>query len=179
MSISLEYLWKNKWFNAVVYKNYHFFHQPKPTIAVLPIDCNTRKVLLRREYLPCYEVNDPTPQDLHWTVVSGAWEEGDLDPEATMLRELKEETGIVPAEHNEYNVSVSMQVSKCTDMRVKFFLLYLYNYTMDEQAKETPTNEFDAKAVNVWMTVPEVVSIREDLDLLGRYLWMWYKSGQK
>lgn len=152
-----QILFQTPWFNVASYRDYQFFFQPKPTVAVLPIDMKTGKCLLRLEDLPCWQVNHEEDQ-LLLTAVTGGGNPGE-DLMVVVLRELKEETGIEPVRYDVVSEG-PMQVGKWTNMTVTFYVLYLHEYT---QGQPQPDPGFEERARNLWVPVDQALEYEKDL----------------
>lgn len=67
--------------------------EEKDCVVVLPHLTTFDEIVLRKEHVPPFNTREPE-QESFLTVVSGTMEAGET-PEQTMIRELKEETGIM------------------------------------------------------------------------------------
>lgn len=151
------------WFNIAEYRGYQFFFHNKPTVAILPIDMNTGKCLVRLEDLPCWQVNEPEDK-MHLTAVTGSANEGETTLEAA-LRELKEETGI---ELVRYDIATEgpMYVGKWTSMTVTFFVIYMHEF---RQGEPKPDPGYEERARNIWVTVDQAMEYEKDM--IANYLF--------
>lgn len=169
-------LHQTEFFNIAEHRGYQFFHHEHPTIAVLPVDMKTGKCLLRLEDLPCYQVTSieqaqsglriGSTQSKHLTAVTGTANPGESLHDA-MLRELLEETGIVPVSMD-VETEGPMHIGKWTSMTVTFFILYLHEYTQDE-ALMKPDSKWEERASNEWILVDK--SLEFEKDMLANYLF--------
>lgn len=166
MNDVLEQLHKSEFFELVKYNNYEFI-KGRPTIAVLPVLVADRKVILRQEYLPCWQYQEPH-REMFLTSVTGCVEE-DESLDTAVLRELREETGIIVT--GEYKVlrGRTMYIGKHSNMTVTPFILLLSQY-----AEETPTgdgSEFEAKSKHMIVNLEEIDNYQVD-DMVSNYLIM-------
>lgn len=166
MNDDLELLHKSDFFELVKFRDYEFI-KGSPTIAVLPVLVADRKIILRKEFLPCWQYQEPHRQ-LFLTSVTGCVEE-DETLDAAVLRELREETGVIVT--GEYKVlrGRTMYIGKHSNMTVTPFILLLSQYSL-----ETPTGDgsvFEAKSDHMVVNLNEIDNYQVD-DMVTNYLIM-------
>lgn len=161
--MNLEPLFKSKWFEVVRGDNYEFTIS-NPTIAVLPVLISSRSVVVREEYLPCWQYKEPN-REKFLTTITGGVEPGE-DFESATLREVLEESGITPTKYKLLRGPTSY-TGKGTCQTVTPFILLIEEFT-----QESPTgdgSEFEAKSKAVTLAMTDVDNAKFD-DVISYYL---------
>lgn len=161
--MSLKELAKTRFFRIVESDEYEFILAGK-TIAVLPFIYETGEVILREEYLPCWTYQ--TGKEYHLTCVTGMVEEGE-DAQAACLRELEEETGIVPDEYD-YLVGNDLFTGKGSNRQVTPIILVIKSIRSESEPKGDGS-KFEAKAKVVRYKVEDFENV-ESCDILTELL---------
>jgi 8-oxo-dGTP pyrophosphatase MutT (NUDIX family) len=178
-------LHKTDWFNIAQYRDYQYFHQTEPrTIAVLPIipltallrwsngaspDREEELLILRKEDLPCWQVNYEGLDELHWCSVTGGCNPGESELD-TMVREVEEECGLRLVKYS-VDVEGRTQVGKYTNMNVTMMLLRVEEAIVVDIK---PDSKFEARAENHYVKMSEISRIWDELDQSAKYLIRWY-----
>jgi ADP-ribose pyrophosphatase YjhB (NUDIX family) len=156
-------LFENQFFNVSVVDDYHFFHQPSMTMAVLPYRRQFNgqyEFLVKDDVLPCYEASDPFDRKVYRTAITGKQEFGENISDL-ILRELREETGVVPTKYN-FKVEGPFFVGKFTSMRCIYVLLEVLEHS---QVPTEPDSKFEEKQISRWISLEELKEPSPDLIL--------------
>ena len=146
---------------------YETLHE-KNVIIVLPIliEKNGRnKIGIRHEHVPPYGMKDKKKRN-YYTVLSGGIEKNE-DPSKTMLRELKEESGIVPiGDVAIRTVTSDIPLCKSTDMRAWIYFIEIGDHNVVEP--EGDGSKSEAKSKMVWIDELDIDKYldRDDIDFL-------------
>lgn len=154
--LDITTLWKGNWVSVVTPTDenfdYEVIHEPD-VVFVLPIIMKKGEVVIREEVCPPYMVKDENNFPFWYTVISGKIEEGESTQEA-MLRELKEEAGIVidPEEDLAFVWEhLDVPVCKSTDMRASLYILGIEDYYQVTPAGDGTLYESQSRSVHKLM----------------------------
>jgi 8-oxo-dGTP pyrophosphatase MutT (NUDIX family) len=167
--MDFDVLFKGDWIQVVTPKEnkYETVHE-KDVIMVLPliISKDKKKVFLamRKEFCPPYLIKDKSSQ-LYYTVISGTMEDGEI-PVNTMIREIKEETGLDVKSYKILINKENIPVCKSTDMRAHLFVIALEDFDTVKALGDGTV--FEAKSKTVFVELSKIDSIlnRPNIDYL-------------
>lgn len=137
---------------------YEALHEPDVAIAI-PILVEDDQIVVRKEEVPPYGIKNPDGNDEYHTVISGKIEEGE-DPETTMLRELKEEAGILNPEYKIPAEISHVPVCKSTDLRANIFVLEISDYDQVEPQGDGTVHE--ERSQTLFLDAKEFTNVMED-----------------
>jgi len=133
-------LWKGNWVSVIdCGTDYECLHE-KDIALVIPI-IDKEIFVIREEYCPPYFAKENSPR-LYFTVLSGKIEDNETW-EDTMLREVKEEAGIVvdPMGYTTMILFENKPICKSTDMRGTFVILEAHKYSREKPQGDGTENE--------------------------------------
>lgn len=143
-------------------------------VFVLPIIGD--KFIIRKEFCPPYMIKDDHDEPRKfYTVVSGGIEEGE-DPEQTMLRELKEETGFVLKDDYDVLYHKKMPFGKGHDVWGHFYIIKVSSY--DRIPIENDGSEYEDKSDSLVVNVDRMEQIMDEdnVDFFIISLYNMYKQ---
>ena len=163
--VKFKTLYKGEYLDLIspVNTSYEFLHE-KDTVIILPVIEN--KVGIRYEYCPPYFIKEEKERN-YYTVISGGREEGE-DIKDTVVRELREEAGIVVKKGKLYRLYEDIGFMKSTDMRSSLVLLMISEYDKEEIKGDGTENE--EKSRTLWFTLEELKEILKK-DNIDSLLW--------
>lgn len=133
-------LWQGKWVSVVNCNvDYECLHE-KDIVLVIPV-IDEDIFVVREEFCPPYFAKE-NEQRLYYTVISGKIEDKE-NWEKAMLREVKEEAGIVidPMGYTLMILFENKPLCKSTDMRGTFVILEVGKYTREKPKGDGTVNE--------------------------------------
>ena len=178
--LDFKTIWAGEHIEVVSPKDVHYeCVNEKDIVIALPIV--TRKdgkklVGIRYEYCPSYFIKDDKVRN-YYTVLSGKIEDGEK-PEAAVLRELREESGVIAENPNIIEVCSNIPICKSTNMRA-----FIYVVEIGKFKKEVPKGDgtrSEELSKTIWMDVGNIYKLL-DMDnvdflvcsLLCMYVWKY------
>lgn len=167
---------RSDFFNIAEYRKYQYFHyEAEDTIVVLPYfqpgvkilgsitdverwsksssSRNTRgAVLLRKEDVPCWQVNYEGPDQKHWTCIAGGVHDGE-SCFAAMVRELREETGIELVDYEVLVEDGPRYIGKMTNMRQTQYVLSI---KIARVVETLPDSEYEKNSETVFVPIQDL-----------------------
>jgi 8-oxo-dGTP pyrophosphatase MutT (NUDIX family) len=142
-------------------------------IMVLPIIRNY--FIIRKEFCPPYLIKDKTGEQLYYTTVTGKIEEGE-NPTFAMLRELQEESGIIPVDYTILYEKHEVPVCKSTDMRAHIYMVKINQFNKEKPVGDGTTYEEKSKSILVPNYKMDEICMKSNVDFLLIGLYNMYKS---
>lgn len=169
-------LWKGKWVSIIspIDAPYECLHEEHDFVLVLPYleprnESEKRQFIVRKEFYPSYQMKDM--HKIHYTVISGAIEKNEIPFEA-LIREIKEESGIIVKDFEIIEEKEYMPLCKSTDFRGYFYILKIKNWS--KIVPEGDGTEYEAKSESILVTFDELTSIISTCDNIDFLLYSFY-----
>jgi len=184
--MDFKVLWRGDYISIISPKEYPYeaMHGKNGVMIVPIID---GKIGIRQELCPPYLVKDKTGERLYYTVISGQVDEEDINPEATMLRELKEEAGIIANDFKYLYAVEDIPELKGSTHHIGLYILDIKRYQKTEIKGDGTM--YEAKSKTIWVSpsrLAYIVTHKKNIDfpLVSAYfmlkeisndnfLWTW------
>ena len=129
-------------------RNNWIYVKESDSVCVLPIIIEDEEILLRMEVIPSFQSRDS--QDFHLTCISGTIEDNE-NPKKCLVRELKEEAGIILNDHFEFDFYDVLYKSKSQSSKFHLCLLplHIYEFTEGVATGDGSLIEKESKTVKV------------------------------
>jgi len=155
-------LWKGDWVSVISPEGapYETLHE-KDIILCLPIkefEDGHKEVGIREEYCPPYFVKDAEGEELYYTVLSGKIDDGET-PKQTLIRELKEESGVVFSNPSILTLYENLPICKSTTMRGYCYIISGKEFTEKIPKGDGTANE--KRSRTIWVPIKELSSYLE------------------
>lgn len=143
-------LWENDYLRVFETEGWTAVEE-KDMVVTIPYLVEYNQVVLRLEDIPPFKTKFPEMEHFV-TCVSGSMEKGET-PKQTLLREVKEETGIVIKEDFDVEFARPLFASKGNTAQYHICILPLYEKDYYEVIPEGDGSESEAKSKNVKLDV--------------------------
>lgn len=184
--MDFKVLWQGNFAKVISPKEhaYEAFHEGNGVMIVPIIN---GKIGIRKEFCPPYLIKNKTGQNLYYTLITGMIDDEDLTPEHTIVRELKEEAGIVLNEFNYLYAIEDIPEAKSNTRHIGLYVLDIKRY---QKIKITGDGtEYEEKSETIWVSpsrLAHIVTHEKNIDfsLVSAYfilkeisndhfLWVW------
>lgn len=159
-------LWKNDYMAILEMEGWTIVKE-KDMVVTIPYLVEYNQVVLRLEDIPTFKIAYPEMESFV-TCVSGSMEEGET-PKQTLLREVKEETGIVVKEDFDVEFAKPLFSSKGNTAQYHICILPLYEKDYYEVIPQGDGSEHERTAKNVKIDVKYLNNINTN-DLITTHL---------
>ena len=123
----MKEIYKSKYMSIIDDDGYEIINEKNITLVLPIIHKNNKKYIgIRYEVCPAYSFKNNKIK--HWyTVLSGGCEPNE-ETHKTALRELKEESGIIPKKYKIKKLKHNMPICKSTSMLADIYKIDIFNY---------------------------------------------------
>jgi len=184
--MDFKVLWKGDYAKVIspVDHPYEAFHDGNGVFVVPIIN---GMIGIRKEFCPPYLVKNKTGQKLFYTLITGMIDEDDANPEVAMLRELKEEAGIIANDFNYLYAIEDIPEAKGNTRHVGVYVIDIKKYQKIEIKGDG--TEYEEKSETVWVSpsrLAHIVTYEKNIDFLlvsayfilkeisnNHFLWTW------
>lgn len=150
------------------------FVEDSDCVVVLPHLVNFDEIILRKEVIPAFNTREPNPEHF-LTVVSGTMEAGE-DPTETLIREVREETGMMlNTGFQGWKKWGEYFWSKGSNSKCHLYYLPLTMSDFQRVAASGDGSELEANSKSVRVDMEKIDSLRPS-DLVSELLLMKLKE---
>jgi len=160
-----DILWQGKWVKIISPKDMPYemvseLHGTGNAIVCYPLVEKDDKIFLgvRKEHCPPYLMKDKEDR-LWYTVITGMIDEDDNSAEEAMLRELREEAGIIANDYEILYHKSNCPNTKVSDIRNDFFVIKITDFEIEKAKGDGTKNEELSKTV--WIPFENVKTLLE------------------
>ncbi len=136
-------LWKGKYLSVVspIQDSYEAIHE-NDCIGVVPLIKinNNLYACIRKEYNPAYSIKDKTGKKLYYTIITGTVKNKE-SYEKCMIRELKEEAGIIAKKYNILYERKKIPINKASDVRMTYYIIHIQEFEKEIPKGDGTKNE--------------------------------------
>jgi len=144
--------YETNFWKSISYNSWEFIDE-NDSVCIIPIFVKENKIFLRMEVIPPFEYKDG--QEFHLTCISGTIEEGEK-PENCVIRELREEAGLLLRDSVKIEIFDTFYKSKGHTSRFHLCILPLSLYDYDEVIASGDGSETEALSKTVSVDIKNI-----------------------
>jgi len=141
-------------------------------VFCIPILLEENAIVLRYEYIPSFKYVDG--QEYHITLVGGGIDQGE-EPEDAIVRELREETGIVLSDDYKIESVKPLFYSKGSVNKISFYIIPLNEREYHEEIAKGDGSIIEKKSKSVKIDIKRIKDINTS-DIFTDYMLMKVKE---